>query len=242
MTRSRIHVGTSGWTYDDWDGVFYPEGVAGPERLAYYATVFDTVEVNATFYRLPFAGMIAGWNRRLPAGFHLVLKGPRAVTHLRKLQNCDEELLRFFRRVRPLQALRAILWQLPPSLHMDPERLDQFLASLPRDWRHSVEFRHGSWWCEKTAEILRRHGAAFVAISHPRLPADLVPTADFLYLRFHGLGPRLYDYDYSDVELRQWVERVRPHCRGRVLYAFFNNDWRAQAPRNALRLRELLGS
>ncbi|MFQ6047576.1 MAG: DUF72 domain-containing protein [Gemmatimonadales bacterium] len=237
---SHIHLGTSGWTYDDWTGPFYPENVKGPERLSFYAERFDTVEVNATFYRLPFRGMITGWNRRLPPEFHLVLKGPRSVTHLKKLRDCDNALTAFLDRVAELRTLKVILWQLPPSLHKDPERLDRFLSALPETVRHAVEFRHESWWDGDTREVLSRNRAAFVAISHPKLPDTLVPTTDVLYLRFHGLGRRLYDYDYSREELLDWVQKVKPHLRGRELYAFFNNDVGARAPLNAATFRRLL--
>jgi len=240
MTRGRIHVGTSGWTYDDWTGPFYPDTVRGADRLSFYAGRFDTVEVNATFYRLPFQGMITGWNRRLPATFHLVLKGPRAVTHLKKLRDCDKALQTFLDRALGLRTLKVILWQLPPSLRKDLERLDPFLGELPRGVRHAMEFRHESWWDDDVAAALSRHGAAFAGISHPKLPNDVVPTADFLYLRFHGVGRRLYDHDYSNEELRAWVERVLPHLGGRELYAFFNNDIGARAPVNATSFRSLL--
>lgn len=239
-TADRVHIGTSGWTYDDWSGPFYPAGVAGAERLAYYATRFDTVEVNATFYRLPFKGMITGWNRRLPAGFHLVLKGPRSVTHLKKLADCDRAIRAFSDRVLPLATLKVILWQLPPSLHKHTERLDAFLARLPEGVRHAVEFRHASWWDDETVAVLAAHRAAFVAVSHPHLPDDVPASTDLLYLRFHGVGKRLYDYRYSRNELAAWVARIRPYLRGHELYAFFNNDVGAQAPTNAAQFRALL--
>jgi uncharacterized protein YecE (DUF72 family) len=240
MVGKPIHIGTSGWTYDDWSGPFYPDGVKGADRLSFYAERFETVEVNATFYRLPFKGMITGWNRRLPSSFHLVLKGPRAVTHMKKLRDCDKALEAFLERALQLHTLKVILWQLPPVLHRDLERLDAFLAGLPERVRHAVEFRHESWWDEGTAEVLSRHGAAFVCISHPTLPNDVIPTSDFLYLRFHGLGRRLYDYDYSRRELQSWVDKLERQRRGRELYAFFNNDIGARAPGNAAVFRSLL--
>ncbi len=250
--RARVHVGTSGWTYGDWEGVFYPPGVRGPDRLAWYAQRFDTVEVNASFYRFPAETAVAAWNRRLPPGFHLVLKGHRRVTHVHRLgPGGDDVLAAFLARVAPLRRLRVLLWQLPPSLRCDPALLDGFLqrlaarcADLPRRrfrLRHAVEFRHPSWWEDPAVPaLLRRHRAAFVAVDHPRLPREVFPTADFLYVRFHGSGPRLYDWDYSDTELRAWVRRLLPHLRRRPLYAFFNNDVAARAPRNALRFRRLL--
>lgn len=236
-----IHVGTSGWTYADWDGAFYPPEVHGAERLSFYAGVFDAVEVNSTFYRLPFQSLITAWNRRLGRTFHLVLKGPRTVTHVKKLADCAAPLRRFLDRVGPLATLRVILWQIPPSLHKDLPRLEAFLAQLPGSVRHAVEFRHDSWWDDDVARVLAQRGAAFVAVSHPRLAEDAPDTTDFLYLRFHGKGPRLYDYDYSRAELEAWAARLAPRLPGRTLYAFFNNDWQAHAPRNALTFRDVLG-
>jgi uncharacterized protein YecE (DUF72 family) len=237
--KTRIYVGTSGWTYDDWTGPFYPHDVKGAERLTFYAGRFPTVEVNATFYRFPTQTMIDAWNRRLASRFHLVVKGSRAVTHLKKLKDCQEPLSGFLDRVLQLRTLRVILWQLPPSLHKDIARLDAFLLSLPAKVRHAVEFRHPSWWEEEVAEVLKQHNAAFVAISHPTLPDTVYPTTDFLYLRFHGVGRQLYRYDYSDEELGDWAKRVKPRLRGRTLYAFFNNDYNANATRNAATFQAL---
>jgi uncharacterized protein YecE (DUF72 family) len=234
-------VGTSGWTYDDWNGIFYPPGVRGADRLTYYAERFDTVEVNATFYRFPQQNAIRAWNQRLPEHFHLVVKGHRSVTHFRKLVDCDEVLGTFLERVRALQRLKVILWQLPPSLHQDLERLEAFLKLLPADGpRQAVEFRHPSWWADDTAALLAARRAAFVAVSHPQLPADVIPTTDFLYVRWHGLGRELYKYNYSDQELAAWAERLGPHLAGRTLYAFFNNDYDGHALTNAQTLRRLM--
>ncbi|MBW1712575.1 MAG: DUF72 domain-containing protein, partial [Deltaproteobacteria bacterium] len=227
-------------TYDDWPGRFYPPQVKGTKRLEYYAQIFDTVEVNATFYRTPGPKVIESWNRRLAPDYHLVVKAPRAVTHFKKLKDCDRSLEFFLDRVLALKSLRVILWQLPPSLHRDTERLDRFLAGLPQGVRHAVEFRHASWWHETTAAVLARRQAAFVSISHPELPDRIWPTTDFLYLRFHGLGQKLYLYDYSRQELEDWAARLQPHLAGRSLYAFFNNDYEAHAPRNAALFKDLV--
>ena len=267
MESRQIFVGTSGWTYDDWSGAFYPKDVKGSERLAYYVTRFNTVEINATFYRLPTQPMLDAWNRRLPAEFHLVVKGSRVVTHLKKLSDCQESLETFLDRVKQLKPLRAILWQLPPSQKKDIDRLERFLIQLPRrekgtgpicrngpegalhkldlspflhDVRHAIEFRHASWWDDDVAALLKKHRAAFVAVSHPTLPNTIYPTTDFLYLRFHGLGRQLYRYDYSNEELKDWATRLKPHLKSRTLYAFFNNDFQSHAPRNAEKFRALL--
>jgi uncharacterized protein YecE (DUF72 family) len=239
MKPRRVFIGTSGWTYDDWYGSFYPEDMKGSERLSFYAEQFNTVEVNATFYRLPTEPMIKAWNARLGKDFHLVVKGSRVVTHLKKIADCKESLEKFFDRAFKLTRLEVILWQLPPSLHKDVERLETFLSSLPKECRHAVEFRHESWWADEVARILSDHDCAFVAISHPSLPETILPTTDFLYVRFHGQDRDAYRYDYSDKELAHWVSILKRRLHGRTLYAFFNNDYNANAPRNALTLKEL---
>jgi uncharacterized protein YecE (DUF72 family) len=128
MSREKIFIGTSGWTYDDWQGHFYPEKVRGADRLSFYAQRFNTVEVNATFYRLPTGNMVRAWNRRLGADFRLVLKGSRLITHRLKLVDCSPAIGAFFERVEELHQLAVILWQLPPSLHKDVARLAAFLC------------------------------------------------------------------------------------------------------------------
>jgi len=240
MEHPRIFIGTSGWTYADWAGRFYPDKVKGTERLSFYAQRFNTVEVNATFYRNPTKAMLDSWNKRLGPEFHLVVKGSRLITHMKKLKDCREPLKNFLDLALQLQRLKVILWQLPPSLQKDLNRLDYFLSGLPRTICHAVEFRHESWWDEETVEILSRHEAAFVSVSHQSLPDTIHATADFLYLRFHGAGKQTYRYDYSRAELSEWAFRVKPYLKGRTLYAFFNNDYHAHAPRNAAVLRELL--
>ena len=240
MEKKLIFVGTSGWTYDDWSGGSHPEKVKGSERLSYYAAQFDTVEVNATFYRLPSQAMISAWNKRLKEDFHLVVKGSRLITHMKKLEDCEVPLQTFFDRINQLDRLKVILWQLPPSLHKDTERLERFLSLLPENVRHAVEFRHKSWWDEETTAILSGHGVAFVAVSHLTLPDTVYRTADFLYVRFHGTGRETYRYDYPDEELAGWTANLKPHLKKRCLYAFFNNDYEGNAPRNAMTLRNML--
>lgn len=235
-----LYVGTSGWAYDEWAGVFYPPQLKPRHRLAFYIAHFPALEINATFYRIPSPTMLDAWNRQLPADYHLVVKGPRLITHRLRLADYIEPLKLFFSRVGRLRALKVVLWQLPPSLHKDVARLEGFLSDLPGDWRHTVEFRHTSWWEREVADLLARHAAAFVAVSHPRLPADLLPTTDFLYLRFHGLGRELYRYNYSQAELAEWVGRLKPLLKGRRLYAFFNNTAEGHAPQNAAVFKHLL--
>ncbi len=243
-----LWVGTSGWTYDDWSGVFYPPEVKGSARLDYYVQQFNAVELNATFYRYPPANVIASWNRRMPETFHLAVKASRRITHLKRLRDCEAELTEFAARISQLRSLRVILWQLPPSLRPDLTLLSTFLdrlsGSILSGLHHAVEFRHKDWWNDEVRDLLHNYRVAFVAVSHPTLPPEILPTTDFLYVRFHGLGRQLYRYDYSEAELQDWVKRIAEVCRrGEVanVYTFFNNDFHAYAVKNARAFRGLLG-
>jgi uncharacterized protein YecE (DUF72 family) len=238
--KPKIFIGTSGWVYKDWTGPFYPQGLKAEDRLQFYAQRFRTIEINATFYRLPSQNMLDAWNRNLSSGFHLVVKGSRFITHIKKIQDCQAAVTAFYERVLQLKTLKVVLWQLPPTLPKDTKRLDAFLGALPRDVRHAVEFRHASWWDEETKSLLAQHRAAFVIVSHPSLPDDIWVTTDFLYLRFHGLGQQLYSYGYSQAELAQWAKRLRPELQGKTLYAFFTNDYHAYAPHDAQALMKIL--
>lgn len=242
MSDTALFVGTSGWTYGNWSGAFYPEGMKAAERLTFYARRFNAVELNASFYRAPSQAMIDAWNRRLPDGFRLAAKGARAVTHFKKLEDCREPIAAFCERVHQIRALKVLLWQFPPSLAKDISRLEAFLGDLPVSLRHAVEFRHASWWGNDVADVFQRHNVAMAALSHPQLPDTIYPTADFLYARFHGLGKQLYRYDYSRHELAVWADRLKPYLRDHKVYAFFNNTFYPHAPGNAEVLRDLLQS
>jgi uncharacterized protein YecE (DUF72 family) len=240
----QLFVGTSGWVYKGWAGSFYPEALEKTGELAYYATRFNTVEINATFYRLPSLNMAKGWYERSPAKFIFAVKGSRFITHLKKLNVDRPSIKNYFDRVKLLkEKCGPVLWQLPPNFGFNPERLDSFLKMLPSKYRHAVEFRHPSWYeQEETFEVLRKHGAAHVSLSSLRMPMNLNLTADFAYLRFHGLENGAA-HDYTREELRPWAA----HCRrcldnGVAVYAYFNNDWNTRAPLNAEVFREMIVS
>ena len=239
----RLFVGTSGWIYKGWAGSFYPEGLPSREHLAYYASQFNTVEINASFYRLPPESMAKGWRERAPEGFIYAVKGSRFITHMKKLKVDRKSIDIFFERTALLKEhLGPILWQLPPNLHHDPDRLDKFLTMLPKKFRYAVEFRHPSWIVEDTFEVLREHQAAHVQLSSMAMPMDLTTTADFIYIRFHGLQGG-FAHDYTGAELKPWAE----HCRaaleeGLSVYAYFNNDANTRAPGNAKTLRDMIAA
>jgi uncharacterized protein YecE (DUF72 family) len=243
VTPAPVHVGCSGWQYADWRGVLYPEGLGQPRWLARYAEVFDTVEVNATFYRLARPDAVARWVAQTPPGFVFAVKASRYLIHMRKLRDIDEGIGRFYAAIAPLAAspkLGPVLWQLPQWFARDDDVLAAALAQLPPG-RHAFELRHPSWFAEPVYALLRGHGAALAIGDDPRrpwVPRDVL-TAPWTFLRFHR-GHRGRRGNYSEAELREWAARVRALATEAEVFAYFNNDWEGFAVRNALALRELV--
>jgi len=236
-------VGTSGWSYDHWDGVLYPPGLPPAQRLARYVAELSTVELNASFYRWPRDATFASWRRRLPEGFLMTVKAPRGLTHGRRLYGPEVWLDRVTRGLHELRGRRgALLVQLPPDQERDDARLDWFLARVPRWARVAVELRHPSWQHDEVFDLLARHGAAYVVLSGAGLPCVLRATAALVYVRLHGPDhDHLYAGSYSDEDLHWWADRVREWERaGHDVLAYFNNDGDGHAVRNARTLRDLL--
>ena len=239
-----VSVGTSGWSYDHWDGVLYPPGTRPADRLGHYVQRFGTVELNASFYRWPRTTTFASWRRRLPPGFGLSVKAPRGLTHAKRLYAPEVWVDRIRACWHELGDKRAVfLVQLHPAHQRDDARLDFFLAQLP-DWmRVAVEFRHPSWHDEAVYALLERHGAAYVVMSGAGLPCVLRATAPFVYVRMHGPDDaHLSAGSYSTEDLRWWADRVREwSADGRDVFVYFNNDGYGHAVRNAEELRALVG-
>jgi uncharacterized protein YecE (DUF72 family) len=236
-----IRVGTSGWSYDHWRGVFYPEDLPPARRLEYYAAHFNTVEIDGTFYRVPSEQAVRAWRSEVPDRFAFAVKGSRTITHFRRLANAEEATQVFLERMESLGgALEVVLWQLPPNMKRDTERLDSFLGGLPKSRvRHAVEFRHESWLCEETFSVLRRHGAAHVNVSSDAMPDERTVTADFVYVRFHGTAT--YHGAYERPTLEPWARFLtEQRSLGRDVFAYFNNDAEGHAPRDAARLISML--
>jgi uncharacterized protein YecE (DUF72 family) len=240
-----IRVGCSGWNYAHWrNGVFYPPRCPARLWLDYYARHFDTVEVNATFYRLPTAKAVQGWVDQAPDDFCFAVKMSRYVTHVKRLRELAPSLELFYGRIEPLvrsPKLGPVLWQLPPTFRRDDARLAAALAQLPPG-RHCFEFRHPSWFADEVMALLREHGAALVIGDRPEVHAfqTYELTADWTFVRFHA-GTRGRRGNYSERELEEWAERILS-WPVREAFVYFNNDWEGFAIRNALRLRELLGA
>ena len=236
----RVYIGTSGWVYKSWDKAFYPSDIPKSAQFEFYASQFNTVEINNTFYRLPTLRMTRGWRDKAPPGFVYAVKGSRFITHMKKLVNLDGALDKYFGWLKPLQArVGVVLWQLPPWLHKDLARLEGFLTRLPREYRHAVEFRHPSWLERGTFTLLRRFHAAHVSVSSLAMPMDLTVTSRLVYIRFHGLKGGAA-HDYTRRELEPWAEHVRQQAeQGRKVFAYFNNDANVRAPANAKLLMEM---
>ena len=242
MSDRPVHIGCSGWNYADWRGAVYPPGCPPRRWLSHYATLFGTVEVNSTFYRLARPEAVARWVAETPPGFVFTVKASRYLTHVRRLQDMGRGVERLYAGIAPLVEsgkLGPVLWQLPANFHRDDERLAGALERLPPG-RHCFEFRHPSWFCSEVFGLLHTFGVALVEGDDPRRPLPRPPlTAVFAFVRFHH-GHRGRRGNYSETELRAWAERLRRLRREAEVFAYFNNDWEAFAVRNALRLRRLV--
>ena len=238
-----VHIGTSGWSYDHWEGVLYPHGLPPRERLARYVAAFDTVELNASFYRWPSDERFRSWNRRLPHGFEMSVKAPRGLTHGKRLYDPDAWLGRMRGGWHALGDKRAVmLVQIPPTMERDDDRLAYFLGRVP-PWMHTaVELRHPSWNAEDVFTLLERSNTAYCVMSGAGLPCILRATATHVYVRLHGPShDHLYGGSYSDEDLAWWSDRIREwDAGGRTVHAYFNNDGDGNAVRNALTLKRLL--
>ncbi len=241
----RIHIGTSGWSYAHWKGVFYPSDVPSREWLSYYAERFDTVELNSSFYRTPPDASMRAWSDAAPRGFVFAVKANRFITHTKRLNDAQETVPRELDSARRLgRALGPVLFQLPPTMRRDDERLSAFLDALPGRGRFVVEFRHRSWDDTRVYDVLAEHHVAVCLHDWrrrewPRQPVE--GAAGLVYVRFHG-PDGAYGGRYERATLEAWAARCRDwRADGRDVYCYFNNDAKGNAVRDALALRELLG-
>jgi len=235
-----IRIGTSGWTYPHWKELFFPVDWPKSKWLEYYARHFDTVELNASFYRLPKLKTFENWKDRTPNHFLWALKASKYITHTKRLKDPEEPLERFCTASCALEEkLGPILFQLPPSLSFDEKVFEHFCQSLNPSQRHALEVRHPSWINDRLFAILRTHKIAFcIADTAGRYPFHEAVTGDFVYIRLHG-SRKLYASDYSEKELQAWARKIR--AWGKDTYLYFDNDFEGYAVKNAKRLKEILG-
>lgn len=238
---AQYFIGTSGWVYPHWRGVFYPDKLLQSQWLLYYAEHFPTVELNSSFYRLPSEQAFDGWRDKPPEGFRYSVKASRFITHIKKLKDVAEPVETFLTRARRLgDKLGPVLYQLPPSLKRDDNKLESLLSLLPQGLRHVIEFRHESWLDDDVYRLLRQYNAALCAFDMPDLSCPLLATTDFAYIRFHG-SSELYSGCYSDEELDDWSERISELAKKTdEVYIYFNNDIEGFAIENAKTLAHKL--
>jgi len=229
-----LYVGTSGYSYPEWKGPFYPRDLPAKQMLRYYGQHFRAVESNYTFRSLPTPAVVATWAADLPAGFKFALKAPQQITHIKRLKDVAEPVARFLDVAAGLKRrLGPLLFQLPPNFKKDVARLRDLLTLLPRR-RAALEFRHPSWFDDEVFGLLRKRGAALcIADTDEGLDVPFVATADWGYLRLRGT-------DYGDAELKAWLKRIRGQG-WRDAYVFFKHEDEANGPRLAKRLAALAG-
>jgi len=232
-----IRIGTSGYNYPEWRGTFYPEKFPTGKMLPYYAERFSTVEVNYTFYRMPNAKTVAGWDAETPAGFSFTLKAPQRITHFARLREIDEPLRYFLDTAAGLgPKLGTVLFQLPPNFKKDLGRLGDLLSQLPAELRCAFEFRHDSWFADDVYESLRGAKAALCVADTEDATTPLEVTADWGYLR-------LRDQGYTEADLGEWSRTIqRLGERWHDIYVYFKHEEAGTGPAFARRLRTLLDS
>jgi len=235
----RILVGTSGWSYKEWKGSFYPPKLPQAEMLGFYASRFPTVEVNNSFYRIPSEKVLAGWAEQVTPDFRFVLKASRRITHNSRLADEDGSLEYFLRAVNPLgERLGTTLFQLPPTFKKDAVRLRDFLARLPKRWMAALEFRHASWFDDEVYDLLRSHDAALVAVDEDETEgkgAPLVPTASWGYFRLRRTT-------YDTTALEAWASRIQ-QAGWKEAYVFLKHeDGSPRGPDAAEELKRILGN
>ena len=247
VVSTRYWIGCSGYSYDDWIGRFYPSNIEKSDMLEYYANRFNTVEINSTFYQIPNRRLVYYWASRAPKYFKYSVKFYQGITHERKLFFAKPVLNKFFNVLQPLIAenkLAVFLIQLPASIGKNLEKLESFINELPKGFRYAIEFRHHSWLENDTFQLLEKYGVAYVIVDEPHLPPIIRITSDFVYIRFHGRGKKVwYFYKYSEEELKPWAEKIKNEIEPSVkeVYIYFNNHFRAFAPKNAMQFIKLLG-
>lgn len=241
VKKGKAYIGTSGWHYKHWKGTFYPADIKEAAQFDYYKTIFSTVELNNSFYRLPPPSTFDGWRDNSPKAFLFAVKASRFITHMKKLHVGKREVKQFFHNVDHLhEKLGVILFQLPPKWKLNIERLHDFLSILPSGHRYTFEFRNPTWYDASVYELLREYSCAFCIyeLEHHLSPMEV--TADFVYVRLHGPGNK-YQGNYSNQMLDEWAGRCQQwQQQGRDVYVYFDNDQEGYAAFNAGYLQDML--
>ncbi len=234
-----IHIGTSGWSYKHWKGIFYPEEIPERKWLGYYTNQFETVELNSSFYHLPKEKTVAGWRENTPGNFLFSCKASRYITHIKKLRDPAESLKKLFDAISGLkEKTGAVLFQLPPDLGYDMDRLMNFTDALPPGYKYTFEFRHPGWWRDETYRFLEKKNIAFCIYELGKVLTPRITTGNTVYIRLHGPGKK-YKGNYDAGTINFWSDLfVRWADEGKEIFCYFDNDEKGYAVRNALELKE----
>ncbi len=235
------HIGCSGFHYNDWKIKFYPEGLPQKKWFDYYCKHFSTLELNVTFYRFPQLSFLQNWYDKSPADFRFAVKAPRAITHYKKFNDTADIISSFYETINNglKEKLGPVLFQTPPSLHYDEEKLERIINSLDSSFINVFEPRHISWWQQSVYDVLAKHNITFCGMSHPTLPDDVIINTPNIYYRFHGV-PNLYRSSYSTEFLQKVVDAVKADKQAKHGWFYFNNDYDAVGVENAKRMISLL--
>jgi uncharacterized protein YecE (DUF72 family) len=239
--KGKAIIGTSGWNYGHWSGKFYPEDLPKTKWFPYYYAKFNTVELNTSFYHLPKKTTFEKWYNESPEGFIFSIKASRYITHVKKLNDPEEPVNKFFSNAEGIKdKAGVILFQLPPGLKYNKEKLVNILEVLPKNYRYTFEFRNDSWWNDEAYELLRENNIAFCLFELAGQITPRIVTADYIYIRLHGPGGK-YAGSYSDEVLSEWADSFKGWMKsGKDVYCYFDNDDSAYAVYNALTLNEMM--
>lgn len=232
-------IGCSGYHYPEWKGVFYPEDVAQRRWFEYYASHFNTLELNVTYYRFPRLDALRRWKERSPGNFLFTVKAPRHITHFRKFKEAHRMLSDFYELATAglEEKLGCVLFQFPSNFQYAPDRLERITEMLDTSVHNVLEFRHVTWWQPEVYDLLRSQGVSFCGMSHPTLPDEAIATTDTLYYRFHGV-PHLYNSLYATQKLEQVAQEIL-NLGGRRAFVYFNNTAEGHAIANARQLQDI---
>lgn len=239
---NHIYIGTSGWSFDSWIGSFYPKDIKNNDRLSHYAETFSTVELNNSFYQLPSKKSIQHWLKATSDDFIFSCKASRYITHMKKLNDAKPDVDHLFESLEHFgEQLGPVLFQLPPNWHMDIERLAKFVRTLPKDHRYTFEFRDKSWLCEQVYDLLEKYDIALCFYDFKGYQSPEVITSDFIYVRLHGPTEQAYEGAYDGRTLAGYAQKfIRWQKEGKSVFCYFDNDQKANAPKDAVKLMDSL--
>lgn len=240
--KGKIYIGTSGWSYKHWNDTFYPETVKVKDQFHYYQSLFNTVEINSSFYRLPSAKTVKHWADSVSKGFLFSVKASRYITHLKKLHDTDASVDEFLQRLASFKAtLGPVLFQLPPNMKYNEERLRTFISALPEGYKYVFEFRNKEWYRQEVYDVLSEYNCAFCIFELAGQFTPELVTTNFVYIRLHGPGQNKYQGSYTDIQLKKWADKCRAWQKQSLdVFLYFDNDEKGYAAFNAESLKEML--